>query len=207
MPQLDDMNFTEIAMGPEVQQQQQNMPNKHGLFAEFYMEAVRDNAASLEAGHPKFKDLPYVMIMVPGDKGAVVRRPVRVGQHPKHDNNRFHNEYVAFVQKKETPLIGFPLEEWAQLTRSQVLELAHFGFKTVEHLADVTDTNAQKFMGLYDLRDKAKAFLKASKEEAPIQQLHAEIEHRNDQLEAMQNQMKEMADELAELKGGKRKKK
>ena len=206
MPEADDMNFTEIAMGPDVQQQQQGMPNKHGLYVEFYMEAEQDAPASLAAGHPKFKDVPYIMIMVPGDK-AVIRRPVRTGQFPKADNNRFHNEYVAFIQKKEMPVEGFPLEEWAQLTKSQVLELNHFGFKTVEHLAEVTDTNAQKFMGLFDLRDKAKAFIRTSKDEAPMQQLQAEIEHRNELLESMQSQMKEMADELAELKGNKRKKK
>ena len=203
--QPDDMNFTELAMGPEVQQQQPGMPNRHGLYVEFYMEAVQDKAASLAEGHPKFKDMPYVMIMVPGDKGSVIRRPIRTGQNPTHDNNRFHNEYVAFLQKKESPVEGFPLEEWAQLTKSQVLELQHFGFKTVEHLADVTDTNAQKFMGLFDLRNKARVFLKASKDEAPMQQLQAEIEHRNELLEAMQNQMDEMSNELAGLKGGKKK--
>ena len=205
MPQIDDMNFTELAMGPDVQQLQPGMPNKHGLYVEFYMDAVKDAGASLEAGYPKFRDVPYIMIMVPGDNGSVIRRPVRTGQYPKSDNNRFHNEYVAFVQKKEMPTVGFPLEEWAQLTKSQVLELQHFGFKTVEHLAEVTDTNAQKFMGLFDLRGKAQTFLRTSKDEAPMQQLQAEIEHRNDQLLSMQSQMDEMANELAELKGGKRK--
>ena len=202
MPQVDDMNFTELAMGPEIAAQQPNMPNKHGLYVEFYMEAVPDAPASLKAGHPKYKEVPYIMIMVPGDK-AVVRRPVRTGQYPKSDNNRFHNEYVAFVQKKEMPVEGFPLEEWAQLTKSQVLELNHFGFKTVEHLAEVTDTNAQKFMGLFDLRDKAKAFIRTSKDAAPMQRLQDEIEHRNEQLLAMQNQMEEMSKELADLKTAK----
>ena len=206
MPQVDDMNFTELAMGPEIAARQPNMPNRHGLYVEFYMEAVQDKIASLEAGHPKFKDTPYIQIMVPGDKGAVIRRPVRTGQSPDHDNNRFHNEYVAFVQQEKAPVEGYPLEQWAQLTKSQVLELQHFGFKTVEHLAEVTDTNAQKFMGLFDLRDKAKSFLKLSKDEAPMQLLQAEIEHRNDQLLSMQSQMEEMANELAELKGKRKKK-
>ena len=205
MPQLDDMNFTEIAMGPEVQQQQQNMPNKHGLFAEFYMEAVRDNAASLEAGHPKFKDLPYVMIMVPGDKSSIVRRPVRTGQHPDHDNNRFHNEYVAFMQNEKAPLDGLPLAEWPILMKSQVLELNHFGIKTVEHLAELTDTNVQKFMGLATLREKARTYIEASKSDAPFQKLHAEIESRNGQINELQNTMKQMMEELKELKNPKKK--
>ena len=203
MPQLDDMNFTEIAMGPEVQQQQQNMPNKHGLYCEFYMEAVRDAPASLEAGHPKFKDLPYIMIMVPGDKASIVRRPVRTGQHPDHDNNRFHNEYVAFMQGEKVPLEGLPLSEWPLMTKSQVLELNHFGIKTVEHLAEVTDTNAQKFLGVFALREKARTYIEASKNDAPFQQLHAEIDARNDQISELTNVVAAMKDELAELKGAK----
>ena len=207
MPQVDDMNFTELAMGSEVQQMQPGMPNKHGLYVEFYFEPEPDAQMTLEAGHPKFKEVTYIMIMTPGDKGAVIRRPIRTGQHPKHDNNRFHNEYVAFLQRGEQPLDGMPLSEWPQMTRSQVLELEHFGIKTVEHLANLTDGNAQKFMGLVTYREKARAFLESAKEAAPMQQLHAEIEHRNEELSSMQMQMKEMAEELAELKGGKRKKK
>ena len=201
MPQADDMNFTEIAMGPDVQQQQQQqMPNKHGLYAEFFMEAVQDPAASLEAGHPKFKDEPFIMIMVPGDKGSIIRRPIRTGQHPKHDNNRFHNEYVAFIQNEKAPLEGLPLEEWPQVTKSQVMELKHFGIKTVEHLAELTDTNAQKFMGVFDLRTKARTYIEASKSDAPFQKLHAEIDHRNSQISDLMAAVEAMKDELAELK-------
>lgn len=200
MPEADDMNFTEIAMGAEVQQQQPQMPNKHGLYAQFYMEAVRDSAASLEAGHPKFKDVAYVMIMVPGDKNSIVRRPVRTGQHPEHDNNRFHNEYVAFLQGEKAPLDGLPLAEWPAITKSQVLELNHFGIKTVEHLAELSDTNAQKFMGVFSLRDKAKTFIEASKSDAPFQKLHAEIDNRNEQISTLMDAVKEMKAELKALK-------
>lgn len=206
MPPLEDTEgFTELALGPDIGQQQQGqMPNKHGLYVEFYLEAIPDPAKTLEAGHPKFKEVPFVMIMVPGDKTSVIRRPVRTGQHPKHDNNRFHNEYVAFMQKKDAPVDGYPLDQWAALTKSQVLELQHFGFKTVEHLAGITDTNAQKGMGLITLRDKARVFIEASKEGAPLLRMHEELKTRDDLIAALQMQMEEMKAELGDMKKPKR---
>ena len=194
----DIEGFTELAMGKE--QQQQQVPNKHGLYAEFYMEAERDPVATLEAGHPKFRDVPYVRIMVPGDKSSIVCRPVRTGQLPNHDNNRFHNEYVAFLQGAETPMMGLPLAEWPLVTKSQVLELNHFGIKTVENLAELTDTNVQKFMGLVSLREKARTYIEASKNDAPFQQLHAEIDSRNDQILELKNTVEQMMLELKDLK-------
>ena len=197
---VDTEGFTEMALGPDAHAQPQQQANRHGLYVEFYMEAVQDSAASLEAGHPKFKEVPYVMVKVPGDKGSIIRRPVRTGQHPKHDNNRFHNEYVAFLQDKKAPLEGLPIEEWPQVTKSQVMELRHFGIKTVEHLAGLTDTNAQKFMGILDLRTKARTYIEASQSDAPFQKLHAEIDHRNNQISELMATVNAMKDELAELK-------
>ena len=202
----DTEGFTQLAMSSEIQTQQPQMPNKHGLYCEFYLEAVPDSKATLEAGHPKFKEVDYIMIMVPGDKGSIVRRPIRTGQHPEHDNNRFHNEYVAYKQNVKAPMEGLPLSEWPQVTKSQVLELNHFGIKTVEHLAELTDTNAQKFMGVFDLRNKARTYIEASKTDAPFQKLHAEIEVRNEQIGELMAAVEAMKEELAELKGSKKKK-
>ena len=205
MPQEDMEGFTELALGPDVGQQQQGqMPNKHGLYVEFYLDAVPDPAATLEAGHPKFKEVPFVMIMVPGDKTSVIRRPVRTGQHRKDDNNRFHNEYVAFLQKKDAPVDGYPLTEWAAISKSQVLELQYFGFKTVEHLANITDTNAQKGMGLITLRNKARLFIETSKEGAPLLRMQEELKGRDDLIAALQMQMDEMKTELGNIKTPKR---
>ena len=205
MPLEDMEGFTELALGPEVGQQQQGqMPNKHGLYVEFYLDAVPDPEATLEAGHPKFKEIPFIMIMVPGDKTSIIRRPVRTGQHPKHDNNRFHNEYVAFLQKRDAPVDGYPLDQWAALTKAQVMELNHFGFKTVEHLANITDTNAQKGMGLITLRDKARLFIEVAQKGAPLLRLQEELQSRDELIAALQMQMEEMKTELGDMKKPKR---
>ena len=199
MPQLDDMNFTEIAMGPDISQPRPST-TRHGLYCEFYHQPEPDKEATLQAGHPKFKEVAYIMIMVPGDKGSVVRRPVRTGQHPDHDNNKFHNEYVAFIQEREQPVDGMPLEEWPMVTRSQVLELNHLGIKTVEHLSDVSDVNSQKYMGILDLRSKARAYMQHAKEEGGFGKLYEELKQRDEVILDLSNTVKAMQEELKDLK-------
>ncbi len=200
-----DIGLNDLAFSDRVQQQQPNMPNRHGLYCEFYMNPVLDKALTATEGRNKYKEVPYIMIMVPGDKSSIIRRPIRTGQNPAHDNNKFHNEYVAFMQKKEAPTEGMPLSEWAMVTRSIVMELNHVGIKTVEHLASLSDTNVQKMMGLADLRSKAQTFLEAAESDAPFVKLHAEIDHRNEEISSLRATVEAMQTELAEIKGGKKK--
>ena len=199
--QEDTEGFTEIAMGPQ-QQQDPNAP-RHGLYVEFYMNAVQDPVETLAQGRAIHRELPYVMIMVPGDKGSVVRRPVRIGQSPKHDNNRFHNEYVAFMQQKEQPIEGTLLEDWPELNVAQVMDLQHLGIKTIEHMAELNDSAVQKHMGLADLKNKAKAYMTQAAKSVPKKQLEAALKERDNELETMQNTMEAMQSEMAELRKGK----
>lgn len=199
--QEDTEGFTEIALGPQAQHD----PNKpaHGLYVEFYMQAAPDPAETLKQGRPIHKEIAYVMIMVPGDKGAIVRRPVRTGHDPKHDNNRFHNEYVAFLQNKDAPVEGMLLDQWDELNTAQVMDLQHLGIKTVEHLANLNDTAVQKFMGLADLKNKAKAHLEVTGRGASIGQMQAELAKRDNDLATMAETLKAMQEEMAELRKGK----
>lgn len=193
-----DAGFNDMAMPEQTAQQQP----RHGLFVQFYMHPKHDKEKSIEAGRPIYAEVPYLMIMVPGDKASIVRRPVRTGQNPKDDNNRFHNEYVAFIQKEEQPSEGTMLEQWPQINRAQVMELQHIGIKTVEHLAELNDTSLQNYMGLINLKKKAVAYLAIVKDEAPMIRLQAEIDSRDTQMASMQEAMDEMQKELKKLKKG-----
>ena len=197
-----DAQLTDV--GP--QQAQPLQRNQHGLYVEFYTNPVQDKKESENQGRPIYRETPYIMIMVPGDKNSVVRRPVLTGQHPRHDNNRFHNEYIAFRNGLVAPIEGTMLSEWPQITRSQVLELQHLGIKTIEHLADLNDSNAGQFMGLSDLKRKAKTYLELTKDDQPLVKMQAELAERDNKIETIENVMSEMQAELAELKGAKGKK-
>ena len=135
----DSEGFTELAMGKDGPQSNQ----EHGLYVEFYMHAVQDQAASLEANRPIFTEKEYVKIMTPGNKTAVIDRPVRIGFSAANDNNRFAQEYTMFKRATdgESPeFVGTPLAEWAQISKSQCLELQHFHVKSVEQLLCPTAT-------------------------------------------------------------------
>ena len=198
-----DAGFEELMEPP---QQQGIQRSAHGLYVEFYLHPVEDKEKTEEQGRLICKEVPYVMIMTPGDKTSVIRRPVQTGQYERADNNRFHNEYVAFRQGLMAPVEGTPLEQWAGITRSQVMELNHLGIKTVEHLANLNDGHAGKFMGMQDLKTKANRFLDATAGDAPLAKLDAELKERDNKIETLENIVEEMRGELAELKGGKKKK-
>jgi hypothetical protein len=176
-----DMTMTQSAMG-----HQQNPDD--GLYVEFSMFAEQNKAKSLEEGRPIFDEVPYVRIMIPGDKDNIIHRKVK-----DSDKQRWPRQWQAFEANQEQPLEGTPLAEWPGITRAQVEELAHFGCKTVEQLAQMPDSQAGKFMGVQMLRQKAQAYLTASAANAPIQQLQAENKRLSDELEAIKDQLAEQA--------------
>lgn len=196
-----DQGFADLVSQEEVGRplRQQQQPS-HGLYVEFYVHPVEQKEESLKAGRKMFAEVPYIMIMVPGDKSSIVRRPVRTGTHAQHDNHRFHNEYVAFMQNEKQPVVGTPLSEWHQLNKAQVEEMKHIGIRTVEQLAGMPDSNVQKFMGLADLKQKARKWLETTSAEAPLQMLNDELEKRDSEIATMNETLKEMQKELAKVK-------
>ena len=164
----------------------------HGLHVQFYMHPLQDSTKTIEEGRPIFKDTPYVMIMVPGDKDSVVRRPVRVGTHPKDDNMRFAGEFQAFQANKEQPIEGTPLAEWPHITASEIREMEYFGIRTVENLAGLADVKASQFMGMQDKKKKANEWLENTKDGAPMVRLNAELALRDNEIEVMKQQLAEL---------------
>ena len=159
-----------------------------GVYAEFFYHARRNDAKSLEEGREIYDDVPYVKIMVPGDKDNIVMRPIR-----DSDKRRFPRQYEAFMTNADQPTEGTPLEEWAGISRSMVEELKPFGIRTMEQLVEMPDSHAQKFMGINALRAKARAWIDDAKGKAPIEALQRENE-------ALKAQMQELIDELRALK-------
>ena len=201
MPLEDSEGFTKLAMGGQQQGAQDN-----SVFAEFYLHPSEDKVASAEEGRPIYTDKEYVRIMVPGDKTTMIERPVRLGNFPKHDNQRFGTQYAAFKEGSGQNLSGTPLVEWAMISRSQVKELEHFNCRTVEQLASMTDTAVQNFTGVSNLRTLAKRYLEDAKEGSALTKMQSELDERDNRLNSMEATLKEMQAELADSKASKRRK-
>lgn len=205
MSELDHLG-TGMIDPTRIGQNQQIQASTHGMYCNFYMEAEQDLVKSLEEGRPIFKESPYVMIMTPGDQSSVVRRPIRTGHHPKDDNNRFAVEYNAFLNNMEQPIEGTLLSEWPQISKSQCLELDALHIKTVEQLANLNDGAASQYMGMQDLKSRAKAWIELASAEAPLAFMTAQLEERDDAIASMKNTMLEMQAELGDLKGAPKRK-
>lgn len=150
------------------------------LMVQFYKHPKMDQERSKEEGRPIFKEVDFVRIMSPGNKENIIER-----QATDLDKARFVMQYQRYQANEEQGVEGTPLEEWPQITRSQVEELRYFNVRTVEQLVEMSDSNAQKFMGIQAMKQKAEEFLGAAK--APATQ--AELEQANTQIEQLRAQL------------------
>jgi hypothetical protein len=160
-----------------------------------------DDVQTRAEQRPVFVMRDYITIMVPGDQTSVVHRPVR-----DQDKDRFPLQYAAFLNGKEQQ-VGFPLVDWPAISRAQCDELMYFKITTVEALANVSDTVKQKFMGITQLCEKAKAWLAVRKGEEPAMQLAAAMAAKDEEMNAMRAQMQMMQEQIAEMQKKKGKKK
>ena len=144
-------SMTQQAMGEN--------PGDASLLVRFFQHAVKDDVASLEAGHPVFINADYIDIRVPGEKNTSVVRKAR-----SKDKQRFHKHWAAYQARvgDESEVIGMPLSEWAGVTRADVENLSYMNIKSVEQLASMTDNACSRIMGGQNLKAKAQAFLKVS---------------------------------------------
>jgi len=165
----------------------ENVAASNGVYAKFYMRAIPDEAASAEAGSPKFADVEFIEIIAAGNGANVVRRPVRA-----QDKMRFRDAYRAFREGDMEQIIGTPLTEVTWISASMREELSYVKVRTLEQLAELNDQACGRTPGLYELKRKAAAWMASAKEAAPFTAMHAE----NDALKA---QNEEMAARLAAL--------
>ncbi len=152
-----------------------------GSFVEFFMESVEFKAESEKAGRPIYKEIPFIRIQHPGDRLNVLE--VKADEHYKR---KYARQWQAFEAGLVGEVIGTPLEQWPQITKSQCKEAAYFGVKTVENLSEVNDAACQRMgMGWIELRKKARDYLAAAAGQAPISALQAENERLRLEFEAL----------------------
>jgi hypothetical protein len=152
-----------------------------GSFVEFFMESVELRYESEKAGRPIFKEMPFIRIQHPGDRLNILE--VKADDHYKQKYNRQWREFEAGLAGE---VIGTPLSQWPQVTKSQCKEAEYFGIRTVENLAEVNDAALQRIgIGWMELRKKARDYLAAAAGNAPISALQAENEKLKQEFEAL----------------------
>lgn len=122
----------------------------------FFQHPMLHGKQSLDAGRQIYVDIPHVEIVVAGQDKQKFVGPV----NEQHEA-RFPEEYAQFLRGEQVVRTGTPIEQWPQLTPSQVLMLKQINVYCVEEVANLSDENIRNAgPGGYKLRDDAAKFLK-----------------------------------------------
>jgi len=162
------------------------------LYVKFFYHPRKNEILSIQEGRPIYEDREYIEITIPGNRDMVVFRPIS-----DIERERFPRHYAAFRNKAAQPNDGTPLNIWPALTKAQVEEMKFFNVHTVEQLAGMSDEQSQKFMGVQNLRTRARAFLEESGKSAAAEKLSSELAKRDEEIAYLKAQMEEILKERA----------
>ena len=169
-------------------------PGDEVLLVRFFNHPKQNFQKTAAEGRPIFEDVDYIEIAAPGDKDSVIIRPAFTA-----DKARFPRHFEAYKVRHEDHLEGTPLSAWPLVTRAQVEELAFFHVRTVEALANMSDGDAQKFMGIQKLQKLARAYLAEAKDKAPIAAMQKELEERDSKISGLETQLQAMDKKMQEI--------
>jgi len=181
------------------------------LAVQFYKKSMKQEDASNEAGRPIFKEFDFVRIMIPGDNLTEIDTYAQ-----ESHKQRFPRQWAHYQNQTagHEDIVGTPLDQWPQVTRSQAEELRGLKFHTVESIADCSDQQLQRIgmvagMSPHNFRLKAKAFLNLANDSAEVAQRESELQALKEEnakikaetdakLTAMQEQMSALLAAVAE---------
>tara|TARA_Y100000310_G_scaffold321246_1_gene378619 strand:- start:2072 stop:2617 length:546 start_codon:yes stop_codon:yes gene_type:complete len=177
------------------------------VYARFFMDQVKNEDKSVEAGHAVFDEAEMVEITIGGSTPMVNTYPVK----DKH-REQYAAAYGAYKKGEEAPLDGVPLTEWPQITAPQVDEFKRLGVRTVEDLVGATEQILQSFgPGGMALSLKAKAYLEAAagpgKLSEEVHSLRTENDALHEKVDELTSTVNELAARLGESEKPRRKKK
>jgi hypothetical protein len=183
------------------------------LAVQFYKKSMKQEDASNEAGRPIFKEFDFVRIMIPGDNLTEIDTYAQ-----ESHKVRFPRQWAHYQNQTagHEDIVGTPLDQWPQVTRSQAEELRGLKFYTVEAIADCSDQQLQRIgmvagMSPHNFRLKAKAFLNLANDSAEVAQRESELQALKEEnakikaetdakLTVMQEQMSALLAAVAEKK-------
>jgi len=156
------------------------------LLVMFYAEPIKNESKSIEAGRPIYEDIDHIRIITPGSRDNFVTEVTQ------EYIERFPQQWARYKAKQDQNVSGTPLDALPWMTRAQVAEFKAVGCHTVEQLVGMSDNLSQKFMGHFQIKQRAQAFLDAAAGAAPMLKLQSELEKRDEQIAALQAQMEAM---------------
>jgi len=170
------------------------------LLVIFYKDVIKNELKSTEAGRPVFDEIDLVKIITPGSRDSFV------GDATPDYQQRFPVQWAKYKAGKSQEMSGTPLTMLPWLGIGQVAEFNAVGCFTVEQLVGMSDSNAHKFMGYQAIKERARSFLAAATEAAPLMKMEAKLKERDDKISQMAETIAAMQAEMAATKAQERRK-
>lgn len=148
---------------------QYSQPGDERLYVKFYMGSMEDTAGTQREGRPMYKSVPFVKILVPGDRNTVIDTLAGT-TYPR----RFPRQWAAFQAQETQEIDGTRLSETPFITRALAEELEYFKVYTVEQLAECSDALAGKLPRFHELKRKAQTYVQQAKDSAMAMKLAEE---------------------------------
>ena len=138
-----------------------------------------DKEASRLAGSVIYEDINYVLVTPPYSKDVFeskvelwfenVEKNVRNGRTPQKWFDYWKECYARWKKGEEAPLNGTSVKNWSAITPAQVKTLLVANIVTIEDLAIANDEGIRRLgMGGVDLKNKARAYVQATKDTGPL---------------------------------------
>lgn len=162
-------------------------------YVRFYEKEVLNGFKSEQENRPIYDMVDFVRIEIPGNALSII--DTIAGEHHKQ---QYPMQWARYQNERTDDKIeGTLLRDWALLRASQVKELNHFQFYTVEQVANASDQQVNSVsmivgMGGHAFRDKARQYLKVAKDSALVQHQNEELGKRDAEIEALKQQMQEL---------------
>jgi len=164
-----------------------------GVTTRFVNYPVLDAFQSKGAGRQIFVDKPHVYITVAGQDKEKFFGPVN-----EQIKARFPDEWEAFQRGTEMARTGTPIEQWPQMTPSQVQTLKVLNIHTVEDMATLSDAGLSKIgPGGVKMRADAQKYLNSAQTSADAAQVD-ELRAQNAEMREQMNEMRQMIERLRE---------
>jgi hypothetical protein len=148
-------------------------------YVRFERRPIEDRNETIKQGRFVTKDVDYALVTPPYSKDCVeyevkdwlnnVEKNARDGRIPQDWRDQWFSAYDKWKKGEELPVNGTAIKGWGVISPAQQSNLISIGVPTVEDLAAINDEGLRRFgMGGLELRDKARAWLKAVEERGPL---------------------------------------
>lgn len=169
------------------------------VITRFFVRDVETDQVDPKTGLRVFRPVEYVELIIPGDKNSIVER--RVNDELRQKYSAAYRHFKERGEALDLAGDGLPLKAWPGIKSDVARGLEQINIFSVQQLASIADQKLSQpgFMGLRELRDKARVFLEEAGKTAPLANMQKQIDDMKQQMALISQQRDEMIQKNNEL--------